>query len=129
MPQRVTSTEEEDMEPENSAKQIVMSYINALDSQKYDAALKYLHDTVRIKGPAGETFGIPREFIDMLRRYRGKYDVKKVFAEGDDVCVLYDLVMSVATVYMSSWYVVKDGKIVSIQTVFDPRALGPPANK
>ena len=114
------------MERENSAKRIVMSYINSLDSQNYEAASTYLHDKVRIRGPAGETFGVPKDFIDMLRRYRGKYDVKKVFAEGDDVCVLYDLVTSVGTVYMSSWYVVEDKRIVSIQTVFDPRAFGPP---
>jgi hypothetical protein len=65
----------------------------------------------------------------MLRRYRGRYDIKKVFADGDDVCVLYDLIMPVATVFMSSWYIVKDGKIVSIQTVFDPRPFGPPPKK
>jgi hypothetical protein len=106
-----------------------MSYIDALDSQNYVAALGYLDDKVRIKGPARETFGVPREFIDMLRRYRGRYDVKKVFADQDDVCVLYDLILSVATVFMSSWYVVKNGKIVSIQTVFDPRPLGPPPKK
>jgi len=114
------------MEPANNAREIVMSYINALDRQNYDTALRYLHDRVRIRGPAGEAFGVPKDFIDMLRRYRGKYDVKKVFADADDVCVLYELVMPMATVYMSSWYVVKDGKIISIQTVFDPRAIGPP---
>ena len=117
------------MSSENSPKTVVMSYIDALNSQNYDAALGYLDFKVRIKGPAGETFGIPRDFIDMLRRYRGRYDVKKVFADEDDVCVLYDLIMSVVTVFMSSWYVVKDGKIVSIQTVFDPRPFGPPPQK
>jgi hypothetical protein len=129
LPQTVERIEEPNMESEKNSKTIVMSYIKALDSQNYDAALTYLNGKVRIKGPAGETFGIPRDFIEMLRRYHGKYDVKKIFAEGDDVCVLYDLMTSVATVYMSSWYVVKDGKIVSIQTVFDPRAFGPPPNK
>ena len=117
------------MGSEDSPKIVVMSYIDALDRQNYDAALGYLDDKVRVKGPAGETFGVPRDFIDMLRQYHGKYDVKRVFADGDDVCVLYDLITSVATVYMSSWYVVKDEKIVSIQTVFDPRAFGPPPKK
>jgi hypothetical protein len=117
------------MDSKNSPKTVVMSYIDALDSQNYDAALKYLDDKVRVKGPAGETFGLPRDFIDTLRQYRGRYDVKKVFADSDDVCALYDLIMSVATVFMSSWYVVKDGKIVSIQTVFDPRSFGPPPKK
>jgi hypothetical protein len=65
----------------------------------------------------------------MLRLYRGRYDIKKLFADEGDVCVLYDLKMSVATVFMSSWYIVKDEKIASIQTVFDARPFGPPPNK
>jgi hypothetical protein len=117
------------MDPDTNAKKTVMSYIAELDSRDYDAALKYLHEKVRIKGPAGETFGVPKDFIEMLRRYRGKYDVKKVFADGEDVCVLYDLVTSMGAVSMSSWYTVKDGKIVSIQTLFDPRAFAPTPSK
>jgi len=117
------------MDPDNNAKKTVMSYITALDSRNYGAALKYLHEKVRIKGPAGEGFGVPKDFIEMLRRYRGKYDVKKVFASGDDVCLFYDLVTSMGAVSMSSWYTVKDGKIVSIQTLFDPRAFGSTPNK
>ena len=48
-----------------------------------------------------------------------------VIADGDDICVLYDLITSMATVYTSSWYKVEGGKTISIQTVFDPRAFGP----
>jgi len=106
-----------------------MSYIRALDGQDYDAALKYLHDRVRIRGPAGETFGKPLDFIEMLRRYHGRYDVKKVLSDETDVGVLYDLKTDGPAVFMSSWYQVRDGKIVSIQTVFDPKAFGPPPGK
>jgi len=62
----------------------------------------------------------------MLRKYRGKYDVKKVFSDGADVCVLYDLIVAGSPVYMSSWYQVREGKIASVHTVFDPSAMGPP---
>ena len=108
------------------AKETVMGYVGALDRREYEKALDYLHERVRVKGPAGETFGKPLEFIEMLRKYQGKYDIKKVFDDGNDVCVLYDLTTDGPAVYMSSWYQVKEGKIVSIQTVFDPRAFGPP---
>ena len=103
-----------------------MSYIGALDGQEYEKALALLHGRVRVRGPGGESFGKPLDFIEMLRRYRGRYDVKKVFADGDDVCVIYDLATTGAKVFMSSWYHVKDGKIDSVQTIFDPRAFGPP---
>ena len=107
-------------------KEVVASYIEALDKWRYEEALGFLHDDVRIRGPAGETYGKPTGFIEMLRRYRGKYDVKKVFVDGTDVCVLYDLIIGGSVVYMSSWYQVRDGKIASIHTVFDPSAMGPP---
>ena len=110
----------------SQAKEIVMGYIGALDRREYDRALEHLDERVRIRGPAGETFGNPLDFIEMLSKYQGRYDVKKVFDDEDDVCVLYDLTTTGPTVYMSSWYQVKDGKIVSIRTVFDPRAFGPP---
>lgn len=109
-----------------AAKDVVMSYISALDNAKYEEALGCLHERVRIRGPAGEAFGKPLDFIEMLRKYKGRYDIKKAFVDGDDVSVLYDLATSGPTVYMSSWYQVKEGKIVSIQTVFDPRAFGSP---
>jgi len=107
-------------------KEVVISYIRALDHQRYEEAFVFLHESVRIRGPAGETFGKPLDFVEMLRKYRGRYDVKKVFVDGDDVCVLYDLATAGPTVFMSSWYRVEDGKITSIQTVFDPRQFGPP---
>lgn len=114
------------MKPTNDPKVVVMSYIRALDAQKYEKALEYLHEKVRIRGPAGETFGKPLDFIEMLRKYRGKYEIKRTFVGEDDVCLLYDLKTTGPTVFMVSWYKVRDKKIVSIHTVFDPRAFGPP---
>jgi hypothetical protein len=117
------------MPKNDDSRGVVLSYISALDRQDYEEALRQLHENVRIRGPAGETFGKPLDFIEMLRKYRGRYDVKRVFSDGTDVCVLYDLKTIGPTVFMSSWYQVKDGKISSIHTVFDPRAFGPPPEK
>jgi len=105
---------------------VVMSYISALDKRDYDAALALLRDDVRIRGPAGESFGKPLDFIEMLRKYRGRYDIKKTFSDGNDVCLWYDLKTSGPTVFMSSWYGIRDGKIASIQTIFDSSAFAPP---
>ncbi len=112
-----------------NSRHVVMSYIDALHNQRYDSALDYLDENVRIRGPAGESFGKPIDFIEMLRKYHGKYDVKRAFVDGSDVCVWYDLDTTAAKVFMASWYSVKDDKIVSIQTIFDPRAFGPPPQK
>ena len=49
--------------------------------------------------------------------------MKKVFVDGDDVCLLYDFATEKVTTFFCSWYQIKDGKIASIRTVFDPRAF------
>ena len=103
-----------------------MAYVAALDEQRYEEALELLDDRVRVRGPSGETLGRPTDFIEMLRRYRGKYGIRKSFVDGNDVCLLYDLKTNGPTVFMSSWYQVHEGKIVSIHSVFDPHAFGPP---
>ena len=118
------------MEAKKDAKEIVMSYIRALDSQQYETVQGFLSESIRIKGPAGESFSSPAEFIGMLRSYRGRYDLKKTFTDGNDVCVLYDLATPAGTAFMCSWYQVKGGRITSITSIFDPRAFGtPPAKK
>jgi hypothetical protein len=117
------------MQNENKSMNVVLSYINALDKLDYKAAASYLSDSIRIRGPSGESFSNPGEFVGLLSQYRGRYDVKKIFADEGDVCLLYDLVTTSATVFMCSWYQVREAKITSIHTVFDPRAFAPLASK
>lgn len=38
-----------------------------------------------------------------LERMRLKYDVKKVFADGNDVCVFYDVTLSGVRVFTGGW--------------------------
>ena len=104
---------------ENSGD-VVMEYINALDDGNYDLAARHIAEDVRIIGPVGETFGKPREFTNMLKRYHGTYEILKKFVDGEDVSLLYEFSTSGKSVYMSSWYKVRDGKIHFIRTVFDP---------
>ena len=106
-----------------SAREVVTSYITAMDSRDYAAARNYLQETVFIKGPAGEAFRSPDDFLKMMEKQRGHYDIKKVFVDGDDVCLLYNFVTERVTAFFCSWYQVKEGKIASIQTIFDPRAF------
>ncbi len=114
------------METNRNTTEIVLSYIKALDQEDLEAAARCLSDEVRIIGPAGESFSKPKEFVDMLRNYRGKYDIKKTFTEGDDVCLLYDLLAQGKKVYMASWYHISRWKIDFIRTIFDPSQFGSP---
>lgn len=109
----------------NTSTELIISYIRALDAQDYDRAAGYLSDRVQIMGPSGETFRTPSEYIGMLSQYRGKYDLKKVFNDVDDVCLIYEFNAASAKAIMCSWYKVKEGKISWIQTIFDPSPFAP----
>lgn len=104
-----------------TAKDIVLSYIQALDSLNYNEAKSYLNDKIKIFGPAGEQFSSPTDFINMLQNFKGKYDIKKVFTDSGEVCVLYDLITESVVAFMSSWYQLENDKIVSIKTIFDSK--------
>ena len=69
----------------HDAREVVMSYIAAMDKRDYPAARNYLQESVFIKGPAGEAFRSPDEFLKMMEKQRGRYDIKKIFVDGDDV--------------------------------------------
>lgn len=99
---------------------IVIKYLKHLNNQDYEAASSYLEPSIRVVGPSGEAFHNSREFIEMLGKYKSRYDLKKTFSNGPDVCVLYDFVFEKTRVYASSWYEIRDDRIHSITTVFDP---------
>ena len=52
-----------------------------------------------------------------------RIDLKKLFVDGDDVCMLYDLVTNTpaGTSFVAEWYHVRGDKIASIRVVFDAR--------
>ena len=49
--------------------------------------------------------------------------MQKIFAEGDDVCLIYELITSAppATSLTCDWYHVERGMIKSIRVIFDAR--------
>ncbi len=109
-----------------TAKDVIISYIDAMDQHRYDEAASYIDEKVKIIGPAGESFGGPKGFIAMMKKFPGRYEIKRMFVDDDEVSLLYDFKMEKATVYMSSWYKVKNGKIEFIRTIFDPSAFDSP---
>lgn len=109
------------MSLENNPKEIVLNYIKNLDEFRYNEAGKFLTEKVQIIGPAGESFTSTNEFLKMLQSFKAKYDIMKVFVDGEDVCLLYDMKMSEITAYTASWYHLKNNKIAKIRTIFDSK--------
>lgn len=108
---------------QNKAKETVLSFINALNDENFDAARRYVHDDLSFVGVLGTRDGADAYFADM-KKMKLKYDVKKIVADNEDVCLFYDIAMGGdVTVFASGWYQVENDKISSFKVIFDPRPL------
>jgi limonene-1,2-epoxide hydrolase len=105
-----------------SAKELVNSFIQAMNEEDFATARSYVRDDFSFAGVLGSRNGAEAYFKDM-EKMRFKYDIKKTFADGDDVCLLYDINMQGTTIFTCGWYQIKDGKIASLKVVFDPRPI------
>ena len=111
-----------------SAKEIVLAFINALNKEDFAAAGKYLTKDMTFKGVLGSRDGAEAYMNDM-EKMKFKYDLKKAIAEDNDVCLFYDLDMGGVTIFGCGWYHLKGGKISSLNVIFDPRPVLEQAKK
>jgi len=107
---------------EINTKEVVLSFIEALNNRDFKVARSYVNDDMSFVGVLGSRDGAEAYFNDMERMLL-KYDIKKVFAEEDDVCLLYDFTLSGVTLFGCGWYHLKNGKISSLRVLFDPRPI------
>jgi hypothetical protein len=105
-----------------SARGLVLAYLNALNDENFPLAKQYVSEDFSFDGVLGSRKGSDSYMSDM-EKMRLKYDVKKAFADGNDVCVWYDVTMSGTTVPTAGWYHVKSGRITTLKVVFDPRPV------
>jgi hypothetical protein len=108
-----------------NASKIVSDYQQALGKGDFVAARKLVHDNLSFQGPI-DTFHKPEPYFEALKKLHPiiqGIDMKKSFADGNDVCVLYDMVTNtpIGTVFVCEWYQVKGEKIAAVRTVFDAR--------
>lgn len=107
---------------DSDAKDIVLSFIKALNDERFDDARTFANDHMTFTGVLGSRNGADEYFKDM-KQMKLKYRIKKTFSEDDDVCLLYDLAMGDTSIFGCGWYHLEDGKISSLKVVFDPRPL------
>jgi hypothetical protein len=102
--------------------------MHAWPRRDFDTVKQLVHDDVTFVGAMGATSGVT-EYIDGLRglsRMVNGLNVTKVFVDGDDVCVIYDLLTDTAgALPCVAWYRVTNGKVASTRVFFDPRPLLP----
>jgi ketosteroid isomerase-like protein len=113
------------------AEAVVTKCLGAWTSGDFATARSLLRDDVSFDGPLGANQGV-EDYVAQLeglsKIVRGA-EQKKVIVDGDDVCVLYDLLtISAGPLPTSSWYHIADGKIDAVRTYFDTRLLTQVAN-
>src|SRR5215469_2103738 len=104
---------------------VIQHFQQALGKGDFTAARHLLHDNLSFRGPI-DTFHKPEPYLEALKKLQPiiqRIDLLKMFADGNDVCVLYDMVTNtpIGTAFVCEWYQVKGEKISSVRIVFDAR--------
>jgi hypothetical protein len=75
-------------------KTLTLEYLNAVGQHQYRKVEALLAPDLQFRGPS-RTLGSADEFAAALKRLGAihvRNDVKRVFVDGDEVCVIYDFV-------------------------------------
>ena len=106
-----------------NAKRIVEKYHRAISENDFDTLRSLLADNLDFKGPIAthhEPEGLIADLKGLAQIVLGM-DVRKIFVDGQDVCVIYDLKTKVALSSVSEWFHVEGDKINFIRVYFDAR--------
>jgi hypothetical protein len=109
----------------SDARRVVSAFQQAVGRGDFATARTLLRDDLSFRGPIG-TFDNADALMDALQKLQGsveRVDTRKVFADGNDVCVLFDLVTKTpgGTALVAEWYRVDGGKIAMMRAMFDAR--------
>jgi hypothetical protein len=109
-----------------SAKEIVMEFLQAITGEHRDfkSARSYVKDNISYVSPLN-SFDKAEPYLKYNESlHLPKLDIKKVFVDGDDVCILHETSLPPrisSTVFTTLWFHVDGGKISSLRALFDPR--------
>ena len=110
------------------AHQVAEEFFAAWTGKDFDRARGLLHDDLRFEGPIDQ-FDSAEPYLKAIQGLSQMVtgaEKQKVFVDGNDVCVIYDLKTGpVPNAPTAEWYRVKDGKIAEIRVYFDARPFAP----
>lgn len=104
-------------------KALALDYLDAVGKKELDRLDGLLAPDLAFRGPS-MTRSTARDFVGALARLGAihvRNDVRRVFVDGDDVCVIYDFVTDtpVGALPMIEWLHFRDGRIGSIDLYYD----------
>jgi hypothetical protein len=106
----------------NEPKEVVLELGKALNDESFQIARRYVSDDMKYVGPFGSRDGA-EAYLQEIERLRLKFDIQKIFADDENVCVLYDITVSGITLFACGWFQVNAGRVSSLRVTFDPRPL------
>lgn len=112
-----------------NAKDVVTSFQASMAKDDWAGARQHLATPFEFVGPF-ERLTDPDAYLASLKRLHPiveRVDLHRMFSDGNDVCLLYDLVTNspAGTAFIAEWHRVRDGKIHAVRVVFDPRPFEP----
>jgi limonene-1,2-epoxide hydrolase len=114
------------------AESVATECLQAWTTGDFENAASLIDEDISFVGPFGAAEG-GDAYLSGLRRFQARgvqgVDIRRVFSDGDDVCIIYHLVTNtpVGTIPSAGWYQIRDGKIASARAFFDARPLVPPS--
>jgi ketosteroid isomerase-like protein len=107
---------------------VAEDFFQAWTSGDFERARALVHDDLAFEGPI-DSFDNADDYLASLQQLSHivtGVEPQKVFADGDDVCVIYDLMTApVPRSRTCEWYRVRDGKVGAVSVVFDARPFAP----
>ena len=101
---------------------VVLAYLRAVDQKDWERVATFLHPELDFTMPGRKLN--KTDFLSSLSKLGPilvRNDVRRVFVDGDEVCVVYDFVTDtpVGVVPSVEWIKVQDARIRSIWLLFD----------
>jgi hypothetical protein len=114
---------------DTGSKAIADKFFKSWTTRDFDTARSLLHDDVSFSGPI-DRFDNADAYIGALRglaQIVNAAEEQKVFVDGNDVCVIYDLVTNTpaGAAPTAEWYHIREGKISAVRVFFDARPFAP----
>jgi hypothetical protein len=111
------------MSNKNDPRTVAVAYLEAVGRKDFQAFEGLLAPDVTFKGPtvtlsgAGDVSAAFKRFGPILLRN----DLRKMFVDGDEVCIIYDFVTDTpgGAVPTVEWIKIQDGKVRSIWLLTD----------
>lgn len=109
-------------ESTKTAKEIVIFFQESLNNRDLKSARSCVSDDFVYTSPLG-SYNKAEPYFKHMEQSTLKFYIKKLFTDGNDICVFNDVIAGPVTIVACGWYHVEDQKIRSLQLTYDPRPL------